>query len=119
MRRLPVLRTLSACSGVTRPVRQTAKNTGDFRVVENRRVVDGRVVQRHVLYLGEINDAQRAAWCRAMAVFDEDAGATTPLARFPEDRPAPELAGGTGCNGTPSGRRDGRPVVRAPAGGMS
>ena len=30
-------------------------------VVENRRVKGGRVVQRHVLYLGEINDSQRAA----------------------------------------------------------
>ena len=44
-----------------------------WSVVENRRVADGRVVQRHVLYLGEINDAQRAAWCRSIAVFDEDA----------------------------------------------
>jgi len=49
-------------------------------------VADGRVVQRHVLYLGEINDAQRAAWCRSIAVFDEDAGAATQLALFPEDR---------------------------------
>ncbi len=63
-----------------------------WSVVENRRVADGRVVQRHVLYLGEINDAQRAAWCRSISVFDEDAGVATPLALFPEDRPAPELA---------------------------
>lgn len=63
-----------------------------WSVVENRRVADGRVVQRHVLYLGEINDAQRAAWCRSIAVFDEDAGVATPLALFPEDRPAPALA---------------------------
>ena len=34
-----------------------------WSVVENRRVKGGRVVQRHVLYLGEINDSQRAAWC--------------------------------------------------------
>ena len=47
------------------------------------------MVQRHVLYLGEINDAQRAAWWRSIAVFDEDAGAATPLALFPEDRQAP------------------------------
>jgi hypothetical protein len=32
-----------------------------WSVVENRRVADGRVVQRQVLYLGEVNDAQRAA----------------------------------------------------------
>jgi transposase len=63
-----------------------------WSVVENRRVADGRVVQRHVLYLGEINDAQRAAWWRSIAVFDEDRGATAQMALFPEDRPAPELA---------------------------
>lgn len=63
-----------------------------WSVVENRRVADGRVVQRHVLYLGEINDVQRAAWCRSIAVFDEDTGAATQLALFPEDHPAPELA---------------------------
>lgn len=63
-----------------------------WSVVENRRVADGRVVQRHVLYLGEINDAQRAAWCRSISIFDEDAGVATPLALFPEDRPVPELA---------------------------
>ena len=54
--------------------------------MENRRVADGRVVQRHVLYLGEINDAQGAAWCRSIAVFDEDAGAATQLALFPARR---------------------------------
>jgi hypothetical protein len=42
--------------------------------------------------VGEINDAQRAAWCRSIEVFDEDAGAAGQMALFPEDRPAPELA---------------------------
>ena len=32
-----------------------------FSVVENTRVHDGRVVQRHVLYLGEINSTQELA----------------------------------------------------------
>jgi len=63
-----------------------------WSVVENRRVADGRVVQRHVLYLGEINDAQRAAWCRSIEVFDEDQAAATQLALFPADRTAPDLA---------------------------
>jgi hypothetical protein len=63
-----------------------------WSVVENRRVAGGRVVQRHVLYLGEINDAQRAAWCQSIEVFDEDCGAATQMALFPEDRQAPELA---------------------------
>ena len=33
-----------------------------WSVAENVRVRGRRVVQRHVLYLGEINDSQRAAW---------------------------------------------------------
>ena len=63
-----------------------------WSVVENRRVADGRVVQRQVLYLGEINDAQRAAWCRCIEVFDEDRAAAAQMALFPHDRLAPQLA---------------------------
>lgn len=63
-----------------------------WSVVENRRVADARVVQRHVLYLGEINDAQHAAWCRSIEVFDEDRSAAAQITLFPEDRAAPELA---------------------------
>jgi hypothetical protein len=33
-----------------------------WSIVENQRLDDGRVVQRHVLYLGEINSSQAAAW---------------------------------------------------------
>jgi hypothetical protein len=33
-----------------------------YSVVENKRLADGRVVQRHVLYLGEINSSQQLAW---------------------------------------------------------
>ena len=40
-----------------------------WSVVENCRNPDGRVVQRQVLYLGEINDSQRAAWCRSIEVL--------------------------------------------------
>ena len=42
-----------------------------WSVVENRRLAGGRIAQRHVLYLGEINDAQRAAWCKSIAVLEE------------------------------------------------
>ncbi len=42
-----------------------------WSIVENRRVSDGRVVQRHVLYLGEINDSQRDAWRKSIEIFDE------------------------------------------------
>lgn len=62
-----------------------------WSIVENRRVADGRVVQRQVLYLGEINDSQKAAWCRTIDVLDEDQNASAQVALFPEDRPAPAL----------------------------
>ena len=49
------------------------KEHRSWSIVESRRL--GRsVVHRHVLYLGEINDSQRAAWQKAIAVFDEQEG---------------------------------------------
>jgi hypothetical protein len=38
--------------------RKDGKQHRYWSVVENTRVAGGRVVQRHVLYLGEINDTQ-------------------------------------------------------------
>jgi hypothetical protein len=57
-----------------------------WSVVENKRVAGGRVVQRHVLYLGEINSSQAAVWRKAIEVLDEDAGHSRTMALFPEDR---------------------------------
>jgi hypothetical protein len=57
-----------------------------WSVVENQRLQNGRVVQRHVLYLGEISPSQAAAWRKSIAVFDEAAGQARTLALFPEDR---------------------------------
>ena len=37
-----------------------------WNIVESKRCADGRVVQRQVLYLGEINDSQHEAWCRVI-----------------------------------------------------
>jgi hypothetical protein len=62
-----------------------------WNIVENRRCQNGRVVQRQVLYLGEINDSQRAAWCRTIKVFAEGHDQPTQIAIFPEDRNAPTL----------------------------
>jgi hypothetical protein len=59
-----------------------------WNIVENRRLDDGRVVQRQVLYLGEINSSQAAAWRKAIEVFDEASGEPRTLALFPEDRDA-------------------------------
>jgi hypothetical protein len=63
-----------------------------WSVVENRRVKGGRVVQRHVLYLGEINDAQRTAWCKSIEVLEEGWPRLRQVAIFPEEREAPELS---------------------------
>ena len=57
-----------------------------FSVVENKRVSGGRVLQRHVLYLGEINSSQELAWRRSIEVLDETTHRARTLALFPEDR---------------------------------
>lgn len=63
-----------------------------WNIVESKRCADGRVVQRQVLYLGEINDSQHEAWCRVIEVFDEDTRRRTQLALFPVERELPEYA---------------------------
>src|SRR3989442_12162183 len=60
-----------------------------FSIVENRRLVGSKTVQRTVLYLGEINDQQQAAWRKTLDVFDEDEQCFTTMSLFPEDREIP------------------------------
>ena len=48
-------------------------------------------MQRHVLYLGEINDSQKAAWCKTIEVFGEGGERPAQLALFPDDRAVPVL----------------------------
>jgi transposase len=60
-----------------------------FSVVENRRIASGKTAQRTVLYLGEINDQQQAAWRKTLEVFDEEEERYTALSLFPEDREIP------------------------------
>lgn len=57
-----------------------------FSIVENKRLADGRVVQRHVLYLGEINSSQELAWRKSIEVLEEGKEKPSTLALFPEDR---------------------------------
>lgn len=62
-----------------------------WSVVENRRVAGGRSVQKTLLYLGEINDSDRASWTRAIEAVDER-DRTRQIHLFPEDRtPDPRL----------------------------
>src|SRR2546430_9370451 len=60
-----------------------------YTVVESRRLRSGKVAQRQVLYLGEINDSQQSSWRKTLEVFDEEQHRFTPLRLFPEDRPGP------------------------------
>src|SRR5437868_14357398 len=62
-----------------------------WSLVENRRVDGGRkVVQRHVLYLGEINSSQQEAWRKTIEIFETGSRQTRTVALFPEER-APEV----------------------------
>jgi hypothetical protein len=57
-----------------------------YSLVENRRVASGRVVQRHTLYLGEINDSQQEAWRKTIEIFEEGQARPRTVALFPEER---------------------------------
>jgi hypothetical protein len=57
-----------------------------WSIVETRRVTGGGVVQRRVLYLGEINDSQREAWRKTIEVLEDGAPQPRTIALFPEDR---------------------------------
>ena len=63
-----------------------------WSIVESKRCAGGKTVQRRVLYLGEINDSQRAAWCHLIEAFDEEAQRHTQLALFPADQTVPAHA---------------------------
>jgi len=69
--------------------RKDGKEHRYWSIVENRRVGGGRTVQKTVLYLGEINDAQQAGWCRTIEA--QEGKQRVQLSLFPEDRhPPPE-----------------------------
>jgi transposase len=72
--------------------RKDGKEHRYWSIVESRRCAGGRVVQRPVLYLGEINDSQHAAWCRVIEAFDEGSGRHRQLAFFPAERLMPDQA---------------------------
>jgi transposase len=69
--------------------RKAGKDHYYWSLVENKRVSGGRVVQRHVLYLGEINDSQQEAWRKSIEIFEEGKARPTTVALFPEERIGP------------------------------
>jgi hypothetical protein len=54
-----------------------------WSVVENRRFGRGKVVQRQVLYLGEINDSQRESWVERSKSSTRSASGPCPWHCFP------------------------------------
>lgn len=58
-----------------------------WSIAENERVRGKRMVQRHVLYLGEINDVQREAWVRTIEIIESGKKKPRQVALFPADRP--------------------------------
>src|ERR1700721_1856483 len=69
--------------------RKDGKDHRYFSVVENRRLPGGKTAQRTVLYLGEINDQQQAAWRKTLDVFDEADQRFPSMSLFPDDREVP------------------------------
>ena len=69
--------------------KKNGKTHDYWSVVENKRLDGGRVVQRHVLYLGEINSSQAAVWRKAIEVIDEDAGTSADAGAVPRGSTAP------------------------------
>ena len=63
-----------------------------WSIVEKHRTVDNQIVQRHVLYLGEINDSQQASWVKTIEVMQQGDQQGKQMALFPADRAVPELA---------------------------
>lgn len=78
------------------PRRKDGKEHRYWSLMEKRRTADGRIVDRPLLYLGEINDAQHAAWTRTIAAFDPVTQQPQTLALFPADRPLPDHAAAYG-----------------------
>jgi transposase len=63
-----------------------------WSIVESVRTRRG-VIKRQLLYLGEINDSQRAQWCSALSVMDDTDGIYKQISLFPEDRiPPPDIS---------------------------
>jgi hypothetical protein len=63
-----------------------------WSIAEKVKVAGGRWVQRHILYLGEINDSQKAAWTKVIDVFDTTKQQTAQLALFSAQQSIPAHA---------------------------
>jgi transposase len=66
--------------------RKDGKINTYWSLVENRRCADGRVVQRHVLYLGKLTPAQELSWEKTADQFDNALEPGEPLPGLATER---------------------------------
>jgi len=67
-----------------------------YRISEKVACAGGRRVERHVFYLGEINDSQKEGWLKCIDAFDVGTQGQTKLALFASEQPVPTHAAGFG-----------------------
>ena len=67
-----------------------------YSLAEKVPCAGGRRVERHVLYLGEINDSQKEAWLKCIHVLDLQAQRQTHLALLAAAQPLPAHAADLG-----------------------
>jgi transposase len=63
-----------------------------YSIAEKVACAGGRRVERHVFYLGEINDSQKEGWLKCIEAFDVSSQRQTKLALFASDQPVPTYA---------------------------
>jgi hypothetical protein len=69
--------------------KKNGKELRYWNLAENRRIAGGQVVQRQVLYLGEINASQCEVWRKSIEVFEDGRSALRTGAVFAEEQTAP------------------------------
>jgi transposase len=67
-----------------------------YSISEKVACAGGRRVERHVFYLGEINDSQKEGWLKCIDAFDVSTQGQTKLALFASEQPVPTHAAGFG-----------------------
>ena len=60
-----------------------------YSIAEKVACAAGRRVERHIFYLGEVNDSQREGWLKLIEAFDAGTQQQTKLALFASDRSLP------------------------------
>jgi transposase len=67
-----------------------------YSISEKVACAGGRRVERHVFYLGEINDSQKEGWLKCIEAFDVSQQRQTKLALFASEQPVPTHAAEVG-----------------------